>query len=157
MRTSRPRVILQFALIPLFALATLSVRAQIPAAPSLRSSTPSDIERDAGVVAQLIERAEAHYRQGELNLKDRNPEAARAEFDRAVDTLLESGMDVRANPRLQTYYLQLVERVFRLEVPNPQQAPAQTVVAANQQIASNVKVAYANDQTPAQQTPAPPA
>ena len=80
MRTSRPRFFLQFALFPVFALATLSVRAQISATPSLRSSTPSDIERDAGVVAQIIERAEAHYRQGELNLKDRNPEAARSEF-----------------------------------------------------------------------------
>src|SRR5205085_10686582 len=98
MRTSRPRFFLQFALIPVFALATLAVRAQISATPSLRSSTPSGSARDAGVVAQIIERAEAHYRQGELNLKDRNPEAARSEFDKAVDTLLESGMDVRANP-----------------------------------------------------------
>src|SRR5919206_4390781 len=144
MRTSRPRFFLLSALI--FAFATLSVRAQIPTAPSLRSSTPSDIERDAGTVAQLIERAEAHYRQGELNLKDRNPEAARAEFDKAVDTLLESGLDVRANPRLQTYYLQLVERVYRLEVPSTQ--PVQSVVASAPQIASNnAKFVPVNDQT----------
>src|ERR671928_758188 len=150
MRTSRPRFFLLFALI--FASATLSVRAQIPTAPSLRSSTPSDIERDAGTVAQLIERAEAHYRQGELNLKDRNPEAARAEFDKAVDTLLESGMDVRANPRLQTYYLELVQRVYLLEVPNPQTAPAQTVVASTQIASNNPKFVPVKDA----QAPAPP-
>src|SRR5437868_13668626 len=136
MRTSLPRLFLGLAIIPAFLLSVASVRAQVPATPSLRSSAPSDIERDAGVVTQLIERAEAHFKQGELNLKDRNPEAARSEFDKAVDTLLESGMDVRANPRLQTYYLQLVERVYRLEVPNTQQAPAQTVVTNAQQVAS---------------------
>ena len=152
MRTSRPRFFLQFALIPVFAFATLSVRAQISAAPSLRNSTPNDIERDAGVVKQLIERAEAHYRQGELNLKDRNPEAARSEFDKAVDTLLESGMDVRANPRLQTYYLELVQRVYLLEVPNPQAVPGQMVVAGTQIASTDPKFVPVRDA----QAPAPP-
>ena len=157
MRTSLPRFILRLAIIPVFALTVTAARAQMLSASSLNSSTPSDIERDAGVVSQIIERAEAHYRQGELNLKDRNPEAARSEFDKAVDTLLESGMDVRANPRLQTYYLQLVERVYRLEVPNPQQAPAQTGVAGTQQIASNnPKFVPVNDQTGVVQQPALP-
>jgi membrane-bound lytic murein transglycosylase D len=155
MRTSVPRLFLGLAIIPAFFLSVASVRAQIPATPSLRSSAPSDIERDAGAVTQLIERAEAHFKQGELNLKDRNPEAARAEFDKAVDTLLESGMDVRANPRLQTYYLQLVERVYRLEVPT-QQTPTQTVVAnAQPQIAQGVKLMPMKDQTGVQQTPPP--
>ncbi|PYS89714.1 MAG: hypothetical protein DMF64_16995 [Acidobacteria bacterium] len=153
MRTSFPQLFLRLAIIPAFALSVASVRAQMPATPSLRSSAPSDIERNAGVVTQLIERAEAHFKQGELNLKDRNPEAARAEFDKAVDTLLESGMDVRANPRLQTYYLQLVERVYRLEVP-AQQAPTQTVVAnAQPQIAQGAKILPVKDQVNAQQTP----
>src|SRR3982751_372380 len=135
MRTSLPRFILRLAIIPMFALTVSAARAQMLSVSSLNSSTPNDIERDAGVVTQIIERAEAHYRQGELNLKDRNPEAARSEFDKAVDTLLESGMDVRANPRLQTYYLELVQRVYLLEVPNPQGVPAQTV-ATSTQIAS---------------------
>ncbi len=41
-------------------------------------------------------------------------DAARTEFDKAVDAVLESGMDVRSNPKLQTFYLQLVERVYRM-------------------------------------------
>src|SRR5437588_463101 len=154
MRTSLPRLFLRFAIIPAFALSVASVRAQMPATPSLRSSAPSDIERNAGVVTQLIERAEAHFKQGELNLKDRNPEAARAEFDKAVDTLLESGMDVRAHPRLQTYYVQLVERVYRLEVPT-QQAPVQTVVNQQPQIAQGATIVPVKDQVNAQQTPPP--
>src|SRR5213076_774729 len=58
-----------------------------------------------------------HFRKGKLNLDDNKREAARDEFDRAVDTLLESGLDVRANQRLQTFYLELVERIYREEVP----------------------------------------
>jgi hypothetical protein len=34
-----------------------------------------------------------------------------------VDTVLESGMDVRSNPRLNKFYLELVERVSRIEHP----------------------------------------
>ena len=81
MKTSLPQLFLRVAFISILALSAVGARAQMPAAPSLRSSAPSDIERDAGVVTQIIERAEAHFKQGELNLKDRNPEAARSEFD----------------------------------------------------------------------------
>ncbi|MCA1614061.1 MAG: transglycosylase SLT domain-containing protein [Acidobacteria bacterium] len=92
------------------------------------SKTPSDIERGSGAVQSVIDRAEQHYKLGELSLKDRNYDAARGEFDKAVDAVLESGIDVRSNPRLQTFYLQLVERVFRMEVPA--QGPSQAVIAS---------------------------
>ena len=48
---------------------------------------------------------------------------ARDEFDKAVDEILMSGLDVRANQRLQTFYLELVERIYREEVPMIQTAP----------------------------------
>jgi hypothetical protein len=63
----------------------------------------------------VIDKAERHFKQGELSLKDRNYEAARGEFDKAVDAVLESGIDVRSNPRLHNYYLQLVDRVHRMD------------------------------------------
>jgi membrane-bound lytic murein transglycosylase D len=68
-------------------------------------------------VQQIIERAERFFKQGQLNFESNKREAARQEFDRAVDAVLESGMDVRSNPRLQRFYLELVERVYRVEVP----------------------------------------
>ena len=73
---------------------------------------------------QVIAKAEDHFKKGKLNLDDNRREQARDEFDKAVDVILESGMDVRANQRLQTYYLELVERIYRLEVPNQPYAPA---------------------------------
>ncbi len=90
--------------------------AQIPTGSSARS-IQTDVERINARVSQLINRAEDHFRKGKLNLDDNKRDAARDEFDQAVDTLLESGLDVRANQRLQTFYLELVERIYREEVP----------------------------------------
>jgi membrane-bound lytic murein transglycosylase D len=102
-------------------LATLLVAgsaalAQIPAGSSARA-IPTDVEKADVQVSQLISRAEDHFRKGKLNLDDSKRDAARDEFDKAVDTILESGLDVRANQRLQTFYLELVERIYREEVP----------------------------------------
>lgn len=93
--------------------------AQIPAGSSARN-IPTDVEQTDGRVTQLITRAEDHFRKGKLNLDDSKREQARDEFDRAVDVILESGLDVRASKRLQTYYLELVERIYREEVPAQQ-------------------------------------
>ena len=90
-------------------------------------------------------RSEDHFRRGKLNLEDNKREQAREEFDKAIDSILESGFDVRANQRLQTYYLELVERIYREEVPLQQPgAPVNT-----QLIAQNTQT---QDQKPA---PAP--
>src|SRR5213075_2481921 len=92
------------------------VPAQIPSGSSARS-IPTEVEKSNAKVSLFISQAEDHFRKGKLNLEDNKREAARDEFDRAVDTLLESGLDVRANQRLQTFYLELVERIYREEVP----------------------------------------
>src|SRR6266436_1564131 len=89
---------------------------QIPTGSSARA-IPTEVERTDAQVSRLISRSEDHFRKGKLNLDDNKRDAARDEFDRAVDTILESGLDVRANQRLQTFYLELVERIYREEVP----------------------------------------
>ena len=81
------------------------------------SKTFSQIEANNGRLQAVIDKSERHYKQGEAYLKDKNFNAARAEFDKAVNAILESGFDVRDNPRLQTYYLQLVERIYQIEIP----------------------------------------
>ncbi len=100
----------------LLSLASSSIFAQVPSASSLRA-TPNEVEREDARITQIINRAEDHFNQGILNLKDNKREQARDEFDKAVDSILESGLDVRSNPRLRDYYLQLVERIYREEVP----------------------------------------
>jgi membrane-bound lytic murein transglycosylase D len=116
-KTSFPRLFASVGLAAAFIAPSFSVSAQVSTQSYLRN-TPSEIESQDPRVQQIIVRSEDHFKRGELNLKDGKRVAAREEFDRAVDTVLESGMDVRSNPRLQRYYLELVERVYRLEVPS---------------------------------------
>jgi len=112
--------------------------AQIPTGSSARA-IPTDVDRTDAQVSQLISRAEDHFRKGKLNLDDSKRDAARDEFDKAVDTILESGLDVRANQRLQTFYLELVERIYREEVPighGLPQASGAALIAQNGQPAA---------------------
>src|SRR3954451_3447364 len=111
--------------------------AQIPVASSART-IPTEVEQSEGRISQIMTRAEDHFRRGKLNLEDNKREQAREEFDRAIDSILESGFDVRASQKLQTYYLELVERIYREEVPLQQQtvpnnAGSMVLVAQNTQ------------------------
>src|SRR5216683_1835176 len=114
------------------------IQAQIPGGSSARE-IPTEVQKTDGRVDQVIERANDHFRKGRLNLEDDKREQARDEFDKAVDEILMSGLDVRANQRLQTYYLELVEKVYREEVPLIQTAPQQNVAPVVAQGAPNAK------------------
>jgi len=142
MFASFPRLVAGVALLTTLAGAPASTFAQIPVASSART-IPTEVEQSEGRIAQIIARAEDHFRKGKLNLEDNKRNQAREEFDRAVDSILESGFDVRASQRLQTYYLELVERIYREEVPLQQpNAPISTqLVAQNTQTQDPQKTA----------------
>ncbi|MFN2452666.1 MAG: transglycosylase SLT domain-containing protein [Pyrinomonadaceae bacterium] len=127
MLTSFPRFITRAAILAALIIPTAALHAQVPAGSSARA-IPSEVEKSEGRVVEVINRAEDHFKRGKLNLEDSKLEQARDEFDKAVDTVLESGMDVRASQRLQTFYLELVERIYREEVP--QSLPGQVVNTA---------------------------
>ena len=131
---SFPRLMACVAVLILLSGLPVSSFAQIPVASSART-IPTEVEQSEGRIALIIARAEDHFRKGKLNLEDNKRNQAREEFDRAVDSILESGFDVRASQRLQTYYLELVERIYREEVPLQQpSAPITTqLVAQNTQ------------------------
>jgi membrane-bound lytic murein transglycosylase D len=145
MSTSFPRLMARVAILTALVATAASSYAQIPAASSARS-IPTEVEQSEGRVTQIIARAEDHFRKGKLNLEDSKREQAREEFDKAVDSILESGFDVRASQKLQTYYLELVERIYREEVPLQQPVNnSAMLVAQNNQ-----------PQDPAPQKAAPP-
>jgi hypothetical protein len=110
------RVSLIATLVTCFSCFTGSIVAQIPAATSART-VPTQVENSESRVSQVITRAEEYFKQGQQRLKMDQREKARQDFDRAVDSILESGFDVRANERLQTFYLELIDRIYREEVP----------------------------------------
>jgi membrane-bound lytic murein transglycosylase D len=134
--TSLPRLVANAALLAALVAPAATLRAQVATQSYLRN-TPSDVEREDPRVQAIIAKAEEKFKLGELNLKDNKREAARQKFDEAVDTVLESGMDVRSNPRLQSYYLELVERVYRYEVPQAMPAPARPEGGAYIAVAQN--------------------
>src|SRR5215203_4076734 len=145
MSASFPRLIARVALLTALVASAASSFAQIPVASSARS-IPTEVEQSEGRINQIMTRAEDHFRKGKLNLEDNKREQAREEFDKAVDSILESGFDVRASQRLQTFYLELVERIYREEVPLQQQSVPGAV---------NTQLIAQNTQDPATQK-APP-
>jgi membrane-bound lytic murein transglycosylase D len=109
----------RLAVCALFAATALFTPAIIKAQPGGSSARDiqTEIQKTDPRVDQVLERANDHFRKGKLNLEDNKREQARDEFDKAVDEILMSGVDVRASQRLQTFYLELVEKIYREEVP----------------------------------------
>src|SRR6266850_6028806 len=114
------------------------IQAQIPGGTSARE-IPTEVQKADTRVDQVIERANDHFRKGKLNLEDNKREQARDEFDKAVDEILVSGLDVRASQKLQTGYLELVEKIYREEVPLIQVAPQQNAMPVVAQRAPDPK------------------
>ncbi|HEU5238703.1 MAG TPA: transglycosylase SLT domain-containing protein [Pyrinomonadaceae bacterium] len=135
------RTRLGLAVSALFAAGTvfpINIQAQGPAGSSARE-IQTEIQKAEPRIEQVIVRANEHFDRGKRSLEENRREQARDEFDKAVDEILMSGLDVRANQRLQTFYLQLVERIYREEVPVLQNTPQ------NQQAATPVVAQAAPD------------
>lgn len=108
------------------------------------ASNGNDISIDprSAEIQRVIERSSGYFHSGEANFKDGNFDKARREYDRAIDIVLESGIDVRSDARLQQHYQALVDSVFRRQM---------TLLSAAPVTATNT-VAVADDpQQPAQQ------
>src|SRR5512145_909918 len=76
--------------------------APAPAAPAPAVVPPPAPPTDP--VTALIEKSQEHFRAGERELKVGHLERARAEFDRAVEVLLESPYGARTEPRLREHF-----------------------------------------------------
>lgn len=65
---------------------------------------------------QLINRVEQTYRSGVENYRAGHLEAARADFDSAVDQMLTSGLDLKGDPQLNDEFEHLLDAVNSLEI-----------------------------------------
>ncbi len=63
----------------------------------------------------LIQQVEAAYARGEADYKHGSLPEAKTEFDRSVDLLLSSGLDLKGNAQLQDEFEHLVDRINGLE------------------------------------------
>jgi membrane-bound lytic murein transglycosylase D len=103
-------------------------------------------------VQQLIAQAEADYNSGVANYNANHLDAARANFDAAVDLMLSSGMDLKNDPQLADDFDHLLSEINSLEMDAlkqgngfspqveaaPLDAPNEITFAANPALVSKV-------------------
>ena len=135
MHTVNPRpasraVLNTLALLPL--LAALALLAGCPAsqpapppssftAPTLVAPPPAPPQPDSAALAaqrdaQLINQVEARYQTGVANYRANHLDAARRDFDAAVDLMLSTNLDLRNDPALSDELDRVVDAVNALEM-----------------------------------------
>ena len=72
--------------------------------------------RVPGPKEYLIAQVEEKFASGEQNYKAGHLEAARRDFDDAVDWMLESGIDVNSDPKLSELFRRVVDNVYNYEL-----------------------------------------
>ena len=117
MKNFMTRVLSCAILISTFLSSSLISNAQIQNVSGQRNTQTLLSEQDERI-NEIISKAEKLFHEGELHLQAKEYTKAREKFDKAVEVILTSGVSVRAFPKLNTYYSELIERVYRLEVPN---------------------------------------
>jgi membrane-bound lytic murein transglycosylase D len=80
---------------------------QAPVAPQPPALSPTE---------RLARQVEATFAAGEKEYKDGHLSAARVQFDRSLDMLLESGQDIQGNARLSDLYDKIVSTVHSAEL-----------------------------------------
>lgn len=115
------RAQLRIATVGMFLTAACSTNPK----PQVRAAVPAPVQAPAPVVvtppppdpiATLIAASQQHFQAGERELKVGHLESARAEFDRAVDIMLESPYGARTDTRMREHFDRLVDRVNAYEV-----------------------------------------
>jgi membrane-bound lytic murein transglycosylase D len=103
------------------------VYAQVRGAISNHNEIVAEVSPRNPEIQRVIERSNSYFQSAEVNFKDGNFDKARREYDKAVDIVLESGIDVRSDPRLQQHYQNLVEHIFQRQMTLMAAAPAAPV------------------------------
>jgi len=99
---------------PKEASAPLLPAAQAPQAAAPTTPPPPTAEEQH--VRLLIAQVEAAYARGDADYQKGMLADAKVQFDRAVDLMLSSGLDIRAIPRLQDEFDKIVDQVNALEM-----------------------------------------
>ena len=116
-----------FALVPFVTACGSSLKSQAPnvtPAPAAAAQSHADSVPPAPVakapiedpVLTLIVTSDRHFKAGQRELEQGHVEAAKQEFNRAVDVLLESPYGARTEPRIREHFDRLVDRISTYEV-----------------------------------------
>ncbi len=88
---------------------------QAPAQSSASAAAPAPSPQQQRIQA-LIANVEKTYAAGQADYRKGNLPDAKAQFDRAVDLMLASGIDIKSNPQLQDEFDRIVDSVNALEM-----------------------------------------
>jgi membrane-bound lytic murein transglycosylase D len=99
----------------------LAVRptADVPAQTTVQQSAPAATSQPVPVedpVLTLIATSDRHFKAGQKELEQGHFEAAKQEFNGAIDVLLESPYGARTEPRIREHFDRLVDRISTYEV-----------------------------------------
>lgn len=83
---------------------------------TVRSANPT--------IQRIIENSNLHFQAGEESFKDGNFDRARREYDRAIDVILEAGLDIRTDSHLRHHYETIVENIFQRQMTLMVMAPS---------------------------------
>jgi membrane-bound lytic murein transglycosylase D len=114
-------LLLALALCPLLRVAAQTPAPQGPSPTDAQAAEQSEAQDAADAahaqqVLQLINQAEADYNAGVANYNANHLDAARADFDAAVDLMLSSGMDLKNDPQLADDFDHLLSEINSLEM-----------------------------------------
>ncbi len=104
---------------------------------SASADTPSEVAHRNQEIQRVVERSNAYFQSGEMNFKNGNFEKARREYDRSIDIVLESGLDVRSDTRLQQHYKSLVDLIFQRQMTLLSFGPTVPTPAGGSEVAVN--------------------
>jgi membrane-bound lytic murein transglycosylase D len=86
------------------------------AASAMAAAQANEVAAKAAKAQQLISQVEGTYRTGVDNYRGGRLEAARSDFDSAVDLMLTSGMDLKTDPQLSDEFDHLLNAINSLEM-----------------------------------------
>jgi membrane-bound lytic murein transglycosylase D len=90
---------------------------QTPATPpAAQAAAPAQLTPEQQRLQLLIQHVESAYSSGEEAYRKGELAEAKTEFDRAVDLMLTSGLDIKSDPQLQDEFDRIVDAVSALEV-----------------------------------------
>ncbi len=102
---------------PVLMQATVSAISAPPPPPQVAQQTrPPATNNEQQLARALIAQVEAAYARGDSDYHKGMLPEAKVEFDRAVDLMLSSGIDIKSNPELQDEFDKIVDQVNALEM-----------------------------------------
>ncbi len=126
-----PIILLVLALVPICAQTPLQSapgREFMTTGPDLPHEV---LTRNQGI-QRTIEKSTQFFQAAEESFRNANFDRARRDYDRSLDSILESGIDVRSDGRLLQHYRLLVEQIYQRQMTLMSMAPAGSAqVAAN--------------------------